>query len=69
MISKILGTKWMKGKFIDIMKHWLEDRFYMADVPLTNLDREGIATAFTATHPEKLYSWNPNSISWEGTKR
>lgn len=48
MISKILGAKWLEGKFINTVKHWQEEWFYMPDVPLANSARYRIATAFTA---------------------
>lgn len=66
MISKSSGVKWLQGKFIETVKNWQEEWFYMADVPLSN--REGIATPFSATPPERLHSWTPKNIHWEETE-
>ena len=36
----------------------------MADVPLTDPDRNGIPTAFSTTPLARLHSWNPKNITW-----
>lgn len=39
----------------------------MQDRSYTNPNRDGVASAFTATPPAKLNSWNPKNITWEET--
>ena len=55
MISRTSGSLLPEGKFIETVKNWQEEWFYMADVPLGN--REGIPTPFTTTSSDRLHSW------------
>ena len=49
------------GKFIETVKLWQEEWFYMADVPLGN--REGVP-AFSAVPLERLHSWMAKNLTW-----
>ena len=61
MISKLHGVTWLPGKFIETIKQWQEEWFYMADVP--SGDKEGVPT-FSAAPLKRLHSWTAKNIDW-----
>ena len=61
MISKIHGIRWLPGKFIETVKQWQEEWFYMADVP--SGDREGVP-AFSAAPLNGMHSWTAKNLDW-----
>ena len=53
MVSKNLGAKWFKGTFIEMVKEWQREWFYIT-VPLATGQVEVLA--FSARPPKKLKS-------------
>jgi hypothetical protein len=47
VISKILGFSYLEETFIETLKNWQDEWFYISDVPLDNPPRAGIVTPFT----------------------
>lgn len=55
MISKIPKVTWPKGTFIETMKLWQQEWFYLAD------NKEG--PVFSAEPPKRLVSWTNKNIA------
>ena len=61
MIIKNQGATWFKGTFIETMKEWQREWFYITE-PLAPGQTE--VPAFSAGQPKKLKSWKEKGISW-----
>lgn len=46
-------------------ENWLEEWFYLPDVPLEDPPRAGLITPFMLSPPKKWYSWRPKS--WQAS--
>jgi hypothetical protein len=61
MISKNQGATWFKGTFIEMVKEWQKEWFYITE-PLAPGQTE--VPAFLAGPPKKLKSWKEKGVAW-----
>lgn len=61
MIGKLNGITWLPGKFIETVKQWQEEWFYVANMP--SGDQEGV-TAFSVAPLRRLHSWTVKGLDW-----
>jgi len=61
MVSKNQNAEWFKGTFIETVKEWQKEWFYITE-PLALGQTE--VPAFSAGPPKKLKSWKEKGVVW-----
>ena len=65
MVSKITKVSWPEGTFIETVKLWQQEWFYLADAPSGNQED---VPAFSAEPPKRLRSWTDKGLNWGDQK-
>ena len=61
MVSKIHSIKWLEGKFIDTIKVWQKEWFYIIEPRGAGW---AVAPAFRSGPPTRLASWTTKALDW-----
>jgi hypothetical protein len=61
MISKLQKTDWLEGTFVETVRIWQREWFYITK-PLAG--GQAVAPTFTGTPSSKLVSWQRQGLEW-----
>ena len=65
MVSKLPRVKWPEGTFVETIKVWQWEWFYITEPRAKNQEE---APAFTAEPPKRLVSWMKKGLDWGNPK-
>lgn len=65
MVSKMPKVSWPEGTFIETVKLWQQEWFYLANAPSGNQED---VSAFSVEPPKRLHSWTVKGLNWGDQK-